>query len=257
MKAHTKLLMFTLGILLLASACSLPGNFALSGDDALLTQEAPIIATEEATTTSAPTPAAQQDYWQYWRVIEIPDYGVSIAIPCFWLTPSPEEVETFGGNFSIRNYTDEYAMSFPRSNPDDIWAAGGRKIDIGIFRKDIWEVENTATLEALTAAMFRDESDNQLTSTQVVQINGADALEVMTQSTFGVGLFYLFDLGEGNVLLFGARFEDFRNDPDVQAILSSVTTPGREVYVPNSLPMAPPVGLTADCLPAVTEDNQP
>jgi hypothetical protein len=245
MNTRNQFIVFSLVLVLAAAACNLPGQPLPTPASQDPTLEAPTPQIVETTATLAPV----EEYFQYWQVVEIAEYGVQIAVPCFWPLPTPQQIADAGGNFSLRNYDDAYALTFPRSNPDDIWAAGGRKIDIGIVHKENWFVAADASLEELAAELMAVSEGIEYTSVSTEEINGSQALAVFSQNNFGPGLFYLFELGGGKALLIGGRQEDFMRDPDVAAILASVGVAGQIAQVPNQLPMAPPEGLTTDCLP--------
>lgn len=66
----------------------------------------------------------REDGSSYWVTLEDPQYGVRFAIPCFWSVDFPKEYHGGIGAYPIRNYTEEYAMSFGKRE-DGVWARVG------------------------------------------------------------------------------------------------------------------------------------
>jgi hypothetical protein len=215
-------------------------------------------------TTPAPTPTPTEAPSPYWGVVEDARTGLRFAIPCFWHAdiPGPAQDPTGRGAFSVRNYDDEYAMSFPRSQiPED---AGAVKIDFLYWESSDFGVSAGASLSDFNLSQFFAGSESEVVSSEIVEVNGQEALHVITEGTFGRGELYIMRLGDGLVLGFAPIFTP--DSPDVQGVLESIAlTPDKEVRVPTFQPGPPPVGLAAPCIPeyataieptqALTEEN--
>ncbi len=198
--------------------------------------------------TEAPSP--------YWDVVEDPRTGLRFAIPCFWHAdiPDPQQDPTGRGAFSVRNYDDEYAMTFPRSQiPED---AGAVKIDFLYWESSDFGATAGAGLSDFNLSQFYAGSESEVVSSEIVEVNGQEALHVTTEGRFGRGELYIVGRSDGLVLGFAPVFTP--GSPDVQAVLGSIAlTPDKEVMVPNFQPAPPPVGLAAPCVPEYATAVEP
>jgi hypothetical protein len=77
---------------------------------------------------------------------------------------------------------------------------------------------------------------------------------VVTESTFGTGVSYWYDLSPETVLVLGIAPTEADVSEDVQAILSSIALkPEVAVQMPLIPPANPPQGVEADCLSSVED----
>jgi hypothetical protein len=210
--------------------------------------------------TAAPTEAASP----YWDLVEDERTGLRFAIPCFWQAdiPTPQQDPTGRGAFSVRNFDDQYAMSFPRSQiPED---AGAVKIDFLYWESTDFGVLAGASLSDFKIREFFAGSDSEILSSEIIEVNGQDAIHLLTEGTFGSGELYIMQMSDGLVLGFAPVFSP--DNPDVQGVLQSIAlTPETGVRIPTFQPAPPPVGLAASCIPgyataveptqALTEEN--
>jgi hypothetical protein len=205
-------------------------------------------AGDEAT----PTAEAEVDGSEFWVVMEDPQYGVRFAVPCYWEVNFPEDYHTGGSGiaYSVRNYTEEYVLSFPRGQ--GVSENGGIKIDMNFMHGPSWGVEPGSSLTDFVTEHYRDDPDTSLEGTEELTINGQPALRVTTETKFGTGQFYLFAVNDETYLGFGPNAEA-RDAPDVLGILNSIAlTPDASVAIPDAVPDDPPKGLTAPCM-GITE----
>jgi hypothetical protein len=177
----------------------------------------------------------------FWVEMEGLHYGIRFAVPCFWHVDIPEG-NYRGLTYSIRNYSYEYSLTFPR-NDRDFWESGGIKINMAFPKK----VRRDTSLEDYIASRDGEADDFKYISTEEVSINGQNALLVTTESVFGIGHFYLFDLNEDVFLLFSLS-PGAIHDPDVQAILHSLAIdPDTPVMIPGFPPGYPLEEVITDC----------
>ena len=95
------------------------------------------------------------------------------------------------------------------------------------------------------AGLHNEEAESRLLSTKEVIINDQEALLVTTESIFGIGQFYVFELTEDAFLLFSPG--ELQN-PDVQGILHSIAIqPDASVIMPDYLPGYPLEEVITDC----------
>lgn len=220
--------------------------------------------TKVESTIPAATASPTAEPSPYWDVVEDGRTGLRFAMPCFWEAdiPGPELDPSGRGAFSVRNYDDQYAMSFPRSQiPED---AGKVKIDMLLWETSDFGAAPGASLSDLKIDQFFAGSDSEIGSTEMIELNGQDALHVTSQSTFGIGQIYLMKLTDTLVLGVSPVFPT--HNPDVGRILDSIALdPGTAVKIPVDTPAPPPVGIAAPCVPeyataveptqALTEEN--
>jgi len=104
--------------------------------------------------------------------------------------------------------------------------------------------------------LYSNDSETNVISTVETTINNQQALFVTTESTYGIGQFYLFIVNADMYLLFSSSPEAFENR-DVQAILNSIAvSPEVSVNMPGIFPNSLPKGLNAACLGETTENPQ-
>jgi len=208
------------------------------------------LPTTTPTETPTPAPSPTSEWVQYWTEIQDPYHDFRFAVPCFWLVNFPAEDPTGSGAFSypVKNYPEEYVFNFPRSIiPPE---AGAIKIDMNFLSAAGMRglPPGTSQLDFVNA-LYGDDTETRLISTQEVEINGQPALFVTTESNFGIGNFYLFTATDDLFLAFGVASELVEN-PDVQGILNSIAlSPEIAVQMPEHQPGPPPVGLAAPCIP--------
>jgi len=207
-------------------------------------------STPPPTETPTPAPAPTSQWSQYWTEIQDPYHQVRFAVPCFWLVKLPADDPTGTGAFSypVKNYPDEYVFNYPRSViPPE---AGAIKIDMTFLSAAGMRNLPPGTSQAdFVNALYDNDPETQLISTQEVVINGQPALFVTTEGNFGTGNFYLFTVTDDLFLAFGTASE-LMDHPDVQGVLNSIAlSPAIDVRVPEDKPAPPPVGLAAPCVP--------
>lgn len=215
--------------------------------------------TPAQTGTPAPTPEPSP----YWQVVEDPRTGLRFAIPCFWRAeiPSGEQDPTGLGAFAVRNFDDEYAMSFARSAiPDD---AGAVKIDMLYWQTTDFGVSPGTDLTELKLEQFFG-PESEILALESIQVNAQPALHVVTESLFGVSDLYLMRMSDDLVFGFAPAFTV--DHPDIAGVLNSIAVePETTVKIPSARPAPPPIGVAAPCVPeyavaleptqALTEEN--
>ncbi len=206
-------------------------------------------ATPEPTEVATPEETPAMDASRYWVTVQDPQYGVRFAVPCFWEVNFPPDyhMETGSGiSYAVRNYTDEYALSFPRG--EGVFENGGIKIDMSYMHGPFWGAAPGTSMLDFVVGLYVNDTETRLVSTQEATINGQPALLVTTESIFGLGQFYLFTVSDEVYLLFATRVEAMQ-DTEVQAILNSIAIlPETAVQVPGIPPASPPGGIEAPCL---------
>jgi hypothetical protein len=199
--------------------------------------------------SSTPMPSLTSEWSQYWVEVQDPYHNLRFAMPCFWLPQFPLEDYRGDGAFSyaVRNYPDEYVFNFPRSNiPPE---AGAIKIDMNFMSVADFNLPPGTSQVDFVNAVFSRDSETRLISTQDVIINGQPAMYVTTESTFGIGTFYLFTATDDLFLAFAAASE-LMDHPDVGGILNSISlSPEIPVRSPEYKPSPPPTSLAAPCVP--------
>jgi hypothetical protein len=180
------------------------------------------------------------DSW-YWVTMEDPHYGIRFAVPCFWQVDMPEE-NYRGLTYIIRNYSYEYSVRFPR-NDKDFWDSGGIKIDMAFPRK----MHGDMSMADYVSNLQGEADDFKLVSTEEIIVNGQRSILVTTESVFGIGQFYLFDLNEEVFLLVSLSPKAIHNT-DVQGVLHSLAIdPDTSVEVPDYPPGYPLDEVITDC----------
>jgi hypothetical protein len=215
--------------------------------------ETPVVTPEivPENTPAEPTPYPTRESPQYWFAREDPRTGVRFALPCFWEYDIPQDDPGSLAAFSLRNYPYSFAESFPRGV--GVFEAGGIKIDVLYFDYVDWNLPAGSTPRDLVLAMY--DENNTLTTLNFIEervFNGQPVLRVVTESTFGSGISYWYDLSPETVLVLGLTPLEADGSDDVQAILNSVAlTPETPFSLPDIDPALPPQGLDADCLSGI------
>lgn len=211
--------------------------------------ETPQFTKEAPTPTPTQEPTPEVDGSAYWTVMEDPRTGVRLAIPCFWEYEIPELDPGGLGSFSLRNYPYSYAESFPRG--EGVFDAGGIKIDMLYFEYADWNLPSGSSPEDLIQVLYgEDNTESKLLSVDEVRFNFQPGWLVTTESTYGIGQLYLFDLSPEYAFGFGTAPVGIEETArDVMAIMSSVSlSPEVDVQMPQILPSPPPPGVEAPCL---------
>lgn len=196
--------------------------------------------------TEAPETEFEGD--QYWVQVQDPQSDVRYALPCFWEVNFPQVNHPDAGllSYFLRNYTEEFAMSFPKGS--GVWENGGIKIDILYFQAAKWGFSPGTSMVEFVTGLYAADSVTDLVSAEDVLINDQPTLFVTIESTYGPGQYYLFTLNAGTFLALSTRVEAMQ-DQDVQGILNSIAlTPDKSVVVPDFVPGDPPAGIMAPCL---------
>jgi hypothetical protein len=184
-----------------------------------------------------------ENYSSGWIEIRGPHYGIRFAVPCFWHVDMPEE-KYRGLTYIIRNYSYEFSASFPR-NDKDFWESGGIKIDMAFPQKEDRDISMEEYIAHLHVHAEAD--DFELVSTEEILVNGQKAILVTTESVFGSGHFYLFDLNEDAFLVLSLS-PGAIHDPDVQAIIHTLAIdPDTPIVLPDMPPGYPLEAVITDC----------
>ncbi len=223
---------------------------------ATYTPQPPSIELVEATKTSTPAPEDEQTSGaQFWTTVTDPAYGFSFAVPCFWRVSFPQDYEPgVSTSYQVYNYPEDYPLSFPRGQ--GVFENGGIKLDFGINNLASDGMSAGTTLETLAASEMYNDDLSEVTSIEPVKLNSLPAVLVTQQNKeFGsTGQFYLVALSSEVVLLFAPAPAEAITNPDVQAILNSITMGEQTaVQLPDHVPGPPPDGLAAACIPQYSE----
>jgi len=232
-----------------------PGNQPGSDMEATPTS----VLEEETAPTETPTlvpteePTSVPEGSQYWVVHEDPMLGFRFALPCFWRVefPPAEMIQAgISGAYHAYNYTEEYVLSFPRSQiPDENGA-----IKVGF---DIIELESYGLPPGSSLREFI-ETENSGPESEVLEvtdatINGQPAVSttIHYKEFDSTGRYYLIKLDDNHILRFTTSpSPKILDSPDGLGILNSITVdPQAEVPLPGHTPGAPPIGLAATCIP--------
>lgn len=222
--------------------------------------ETPAITEQITPPTPSPLPTAESTpelgSSQYWVQGADPRTGVRFALPCFWeYEITPDESGSLSA-FSLRNYPYSFAESFPRGV--GVFESGGIKFDVLNFKYADWGVPDGSTPRQLVESMYANNMETTLTSIEERVYNNQPVLRVLTESTFGTGISYWYDLSPETVLVLGIVPTEADALEDVQAILSSIAlTPDVSVQMPLIPPANPPQGVQADCLAEVEHPVEP
>jgi len=206
----------------------------------------------EPTTTTEPAATEKPDGSEFWVKMQDPQYGIGFAVPCYWEVNFPQDYPQGGSgvSYSIRNYTEEYVLSFPRGQ--GVFENGGIKIDMNFMYGPFWGVDAGTSLIDFVSGLYSNDPETNLVATEELVINGQPALLVTVETKFGTGQFYLFVVTDEVYLLFGPNTEAM-GSPDVMGILNSIAlTPDVSVAIPDVVPDNPPQGLLAPCM-GITE----
>jgi hypothetical protein len=185
---------------------------------------------------------------QYWVQVQDPQSDVHYVVPCFWEVNFPHVNNPDVGllSYFLRNYTEEFAMSFPKGS--GVWENGGIKIDIIYYQAAKWDFSPGTGMVEFVTGLYAADSATNLVSTEDVLINDQPATFVTIESIYGSGQYYLFTLNADTYLAFSTRVEVMQNQ-DVQGILNSIAlTPDQRIVVPDFIPGDPPAGILAPCL---------
>jgi hypothetical protein len=185
----------------------------------------------------------------FWTVYEDEEYGVRFAVPCFWEVKFPDQYRPSGTGYPIRNYSEEFSMSFGKDH-GAVWESGGIKIDMNFTSGENWGLPNEATLEDyLTVIETAPDPDVELLSSEQILINGQKGLLVTTKDRFGIHAHYLFKVSEDMFLMFAVYPSEAIDNRDVQGILHSLAfSPDVEVAIPQIMPGDSPEGGEPSCL---------
>jgi hypothetical protein len=203
-------------------------------------------------TPEIPTPYPTGYSSQYWVEAQDPRTDVRFALPCYWEYDLPKMDESGSlSSFSLRNYPYSFAESFPRG--EGVFEVGGMKIDVLYFKYVDWGVPACSTPRDLVLSLYSEDNTETTLSTIEERIyNNQPVLWVVTESIFGSGISYWYDLSPETVLVLGIVPMEADGHDDIQAILSSVAlTPDTAVQMPLIDPAMPPQGLDANCLSVV------
>ncbi len=212
--------------------------------------------TPEPTQTFAPRDASTEtprptldtfDPTTYWTAVQDPHYGVRFALPCFWLVDFPDLYpEDTGISYSVRNYPYEYVENFPRG--EGVWESGGIKIDMNFVHVGNWGMSPGIGMEEFVNELYANDSETNLIAADEITVNGQDALLVTTESTFGHGKFYLFQVSDEIFLIASPNQEAIANSTVTGIVHSLALSPEVAMAWPYYLPDEPPIGLTAPCM---------
>jgi hypothetical protein len=186
---------------------------------------------------------ATSNYFGWVEIVD-PLFGFRFAAPCFWHVDLPDR-DYRGRTISLRNYSYEYSLTFPR-NDKDFWESGGIKIDIAFPKR----MPQGILMEDYIAQHYGVNPDSKLISTEENVVNGQRTLLVTTESVFGIGQFNIFELDQDVFLIFNSS-PGAHQYPDVQAILHSIALdPGVDIVLPDFSPGIPIEGVITDCMGA-------
>lgn len=208
--------------------------------------------TPEPTATTEPAATESPDGSEFWVEMQDPQYGVGFAVPCYWEVNFPQEYPPGGSgiSYSIRNYPEEYVLTFPRGH--GVFENGGIKIGMNFMHGPSWGADAGTSLTDFVSGLYSDNPETDLVATEELVINGQPALLVTIETMFGTGQSYFFVVSDEIYLSFGSN-DEARSSPDVLGILNSIAlTPDVSVAIPRAVPDNPPKGLLAPCL-GITE----
>lgn len=253
--ARNKVITLLISTALLLGAC----GPATETGPTVIASPLPATATEPpdeseptATPTAEPTPTEAPAAG--WVVAEDPRTGIRFAVPCFWQVrlPSGEQDPSGLGSFPVTNYDDAFLEGIGDRQGDEVWEAGGMKIDFVYFEPNNWGLTPEATLREFAGeAMGSEGSLSEIVSLEDRNVNGQEGLEVATRDVRNdeVGRSLLFRLDENLILGLSPVPGQAYDNPDIQGILLSVAlTPETEVAMPSHPPAPPPSGEDAPCL---------
>lgn len=244
-----------IAIALLLGAC---GQAAGNGPTAPASPS-PATATEppgksEATAQPAVEPTATQGRAAGWVAAEDPRTGIRFAVPCYWQVriPSGDQDPSGLGAFPVTNFSDEFVESFGDKRGDEVWEAGGMKIDFVYFQPSTWGLPPESSLrEFAQEGMGGDQSVTEIVSLTEINVNGQEGLEVTARAVRNdeVGRTMLFRLDQDLILGLSPVPGQVYDDPDIQGILRSIALAAEaEVVYPSHQPAPPPGGEEAPCL---------
>lgn len=204
----------------------------------------------EINNTAVKDDTVKEDYSQYWTVVEDSRTGLRFALPCFWVANIPSGDTPGGlGGFSVNNFTQDFITSLGPKRSQTVFEIGGLKFDLGYLTMAEFNLASNASLEELAYALVNPDQEHGITSTLPVEVNGKQALQVNTWSTFGEGRFYLLPFINDLYIMFAPGPSQSADHPDIQAILQSMTLdPEQSVELPTIPPANPPEGMAAPCM---------
>lgn len=215
------------------------------------TEAPPTIPTDTPPTDE--TPSVQDDS-AYWVVMQDPGHGFRFAIPCFWEVDFPEDyTQGSGPSYPIRNYTDEFTLTFPRGV--GTWENGAVKIDIGLINIKFYGFSPPISLRELAIFLYRNDR-MEISRMEDAVINGQDALYVVIRNFEfeSITELYLLQVSADIFLSFAVFPSEAWQDMDVRGILNSIAlSDDVDVQVPTHVPGPPPIGLAAPCIPDYAE----
>jgi hypothetical protein len=215
------------------------------------------LPTETAAIEPTQGPTATPDSSQYWVIHQDPSLGFRFALPCFWrveFPPADLTQDSTGGVYHAYNYTEEYVMSFPRSQiPDE---NGAIKVGFDIIPLESFGLRHGSSLREFVSAENSGPESEILEITDEM-INGQPAISTTIHYTDSnsTGRYYLIKINDAYFLRFTTGpSPKILNTPDVSGILNSITVdPQAEVPLPKHTPTPPPIGLAAACIPEYTQ----
>jgi len=186
--------------------------------------------------------------------------GVRFAMPCFWIAdiPSGEQDPSGLGSFPIKNYTEEFVMSFGPKQGDLIWENGAIKIDISYVRGEQLGLPSGTSLREFVQGLNRGEGEG-IEAIEEVTINGQPALLVTTHNSMyeRTNQSYNFALPDDIFLIFSVHPNSENFHADVQGILQSLAlTPDVNIQMPNFIPRQPPEGMPAACMKGIGQPDE-
>ena len=206
-------------------------------------------------------PIPDPDGSHLWVEVKDERTGIRYAMPCFWIAdiPSGEQNPSGLGSFPIKNYTEEFVMSFGPKRGDLIWENGAIKIDMIYIKGENSGLPAGSNVLDFVQRLNRGEGEG-IESIEEVTINGQPALLVTTYNNIydRTNQSYTFALSNDIFLIFSVFPDSELNQSDVQGILQSLAlSPDVNIWVPEFIPREPPEGVSAACLKGFGPSDDP
>lgn len=195
------------------------------------------------------TPQPDPGYSAFWSEAQDDRTGIRFAVPCFWEVQFPTLDPSGLGAFFVRNYDEEFVLAHPRGI---VLGTGAIKIDFIYIQVASTDAPSGASLREVAESL--GDASTEILSSEIVEINGQEALRFSSQGTFDESpqQTYLFKLDSDLYLLFGVYPGEEVLNPDVQGILHSIAlTEEISVQIPDTLPGPAPEGISAPCMKGV------